>query len=195
MWKNVEKKNMLWYIKKKIHREEKIVKKLIVNSLIILYMIIAIFLTVLLLSYNDFKVTVIGGNTLIIIRDNELAPEYNKGDLVIVNSEDSVKEGQKVFYYESNDSKLKIRQGTIEEAKQVTSRDIAYTLDGEKKVAGKYIIGATEDAKVIKNAGKVLGILESKWGFLFIIVLPALLLVINQIGVVVSGIKEAKKEE
>ena len=170
-------------------------KKIITNILIIIYMIIAIFLTILLLSYNEFKVTEIGGNSLLVIKDNDLSPEYNKGDLVIVNSEDSVKEGQKVFYYESNDSKLKIRQGTIEETKQVTSRDIAYTLDGEKKVAGKYIIGATEDAKVIKNAGKVLGILESKWGFLFIIVLPALLLVINQIGVVVSGIKEAKKEE
>ena len=36
--------------------------------------------------------------------------------------------------------------------------------------------------------------LESKWGFLLVIVLPALLLVINQIGVVFEGIKEAKKE-
>lgn len=169
-------------------------KKIIVNILVIIYIIIAIFLTVLLLSYNDFKVTVIGGNSLIIIKDNDLSPEYNKGDLVIVNSEDSVKIGQKVFYYESNDSKLKVKQGVIEESEQVTSKDIAYTLDGEKKIAGKYIIGATETAKVIKNAGTVLGVLESKWGFLFIIVLPALLLVINQIGVVFSGIKEAKKE-
>mgnify|MGYP004613787437 CR=1 FL=1 len=170
-------------------------KKLILNILVIIYIVIAIFLTILLLSYNEFKVTEIGGNSLIIIKDNDLAPDYNKGDLVIVNSEDSVKVGQKVFYYETVDSKLKIKQGEIEDSEQVTSKDVAYTLDGEKKIAGKYLIGTTESAKVIKNAGTVLGILESKWGFLFIIVLPALLLVINQIGVVFNGIKEAKKEE
>ena len=170
-------------------------KKLILNILVIIYIVIAIFLTILLLSYNEFKVTEIGGNSLIIIKDNDLAPDYNKGDLVIVNSEDSVKVGQKVFYYETVDSKLKIKQGEIEDSEQVTSKDVAYTLDGEKKIAGKYLIGTTESAKVIKNAGTVLGILESKWGFLFIIVLPALLLVINQIGVVFNEIKEAKKEE
>ena len=149
-------------------------KKLILNILVIIYIVIAIFLTILLLSYNEFKVTEIGGNSLIIIKDNDLAPDYNKGDLVIVNSEDSVKVGQKVFYYETVDSKLKIKQGEIEDSEQVTSKDVAYTLDGEKKIAGKYLIGTTESAKVIKNAGTVLGILESKWGFLFIIVLPAL---------------------
>ena len=127
-------------------------KKIISNILIIVYMIIAIALTILLLSYNEFKVTEIGGNTLLIIKDNDLSPEYNKGELVIINSEDSVKVGQKVFYYDSNDSKIKIKEGTVEEIEQLTSRDTAYTLDGEKKIAGKYVIGATENAQVIQKA-------------------------------------------
>ena len=169
-------------------------KKIITNILIIIYMIIAIFLTILLLSYNEFKVTEIGGNSLLVIKDNDLSPEYNKGDLVIVNSEDSVKVGQKVFYYDSNDSKIKVREGVIEDVEQLTSKETAYTLEGEKKIAGKYLIGATDTAKVMQNAGTMLGVLESKWGFLFVIVLPALLLVINQIGVVFAGIKEAKQE-
>lgn len=171
-------------------------KKLITNILVIVYMIIAIILTILLLSYNDFKITVIGGKSLVIIRDNDLAPEYNKGELVIVNSEDSVKVGQEIFYFEKTDSKTKIRKGKVEEIKQLTSKDTAYTLDGgEKSIAGKYLIGLTDDAKVIPNVGTLLSIVESKWGFLFIIILPALLLAINQIGVVFSGIKEARKEE
>ena len=127
-------------------------KKIISNILIIVYMIIAIALTILLLSYNEFKVTEIGGNTLLIIKDNDLSPEYNKGELVIIISEDSVKVGQKVFYYDSNDSKIKIKEGTVEEIEQLTSRDTAYTLDGEKKIAGKYVIGATENAQVIQKA-------------------------------------------
>ena len=169
-------------------------KKLILNILVIIYIVIAIFLTILLLSYNEFKVTEIGGKSLIIIKDNDLSPEYNKGDLVIVNSEDSVKVGQKVFYYDSNDSKIKIKEGVIEDIEQLTSKETAYTLEGEKKIAGKYLIGATDTAKVMKNVGTVLGVIESKWGFLFVIVLPALLLVINQMGVVLAEIKEAKQE-
>lgn len=169
-------------------------KKLILNILVIIYIVIAIFLTILLLSYNEFKVTEIGGKSLIIIKDNDLSPEYNKGDLVIVNSEDSVKVGQKVFYYDSNDSKIKIKEGVIEDIEQLTSKETAYTLEGEKKIAGKYLIGTTDTAKVMKNVGTVLGVIESKWGFLFVIVLPALLLVINQMGVVLAEIKEAKQE-
>ena len=88
---------------KKIHKEENRMKKLIINILVIVYMIIAIILTILLLSYNDFKITVIGGKSLVIIKDNDLAPEYNKGELVIVNSEDSVKVGQEIFYFEKTD--------------------------------------------------------------------------------------------
>ena len=44
-------------------------KKLILNILVIIYIVIAIFLTILLLSYNEFKVTEIGGKSLIIIKD------------------------------------------------------------------------------------------------------------------------------
>ena len=146
-------------------------KKLILNILVIIYIVIAIFLTILLLSYNEFKVTEIGGKSLIIIKDNDLSPEYNNGELVIINSEDSVKVGQKVFYYDSNDSKIKIKEGTVEEIEQLTSKDTAYTLDGEKKIAGKYVIGATENAQVIQKAGTILSVLESKWGFLLVIVL------------------------
>ena len=43
-----------------------------------------------------------------------------------------------------------------------------------------------------------MGVFQSKWGFLFLIVFPALILVINEIGVVfknvVEVIQEAKQE-
>ena len=43
------------------------------------------------------------------------------------------------------------------------------------------------------NVGTILGILESKWGFLFLIVFPSLLAFIYEIGVVVSDIKNNKE--
>ena len=53
-------------------------KKILSNILFIIYVVVAIFITVCLLSYNDFKVTEFGDTSLVIIPDDELAPEYNR---------------------------------------------------------------------------------------------------------------------
>ena len=58
-------------------------KKVISNLIFIIYLIIAIFVTVCLLSYNDYKVTEFGDTSLIIVSDKKMQPDYNKGDLVI----------------------------------------------------------------------------------------------------------------
>ena len=56
-------------------------------------------------------------------------------------------------------------------------------------------MGTTKTATKIPTVGSVLGALESKWGFLFLIVLPALLLFFYQISVVISEIKENKADK
>ena len=66
--------------------------------------------------------------------------------------------------------------------------------DGEYEISDEYVIGPTSTATVMPNVGTVLGIIESRWGFLFLIVLPALIAFVNQIMVVATGIKQAKKE-
>ena len=76
----------------------------------------------------------------------------------------------------------------IEEAEKITSSETTYTLEGERKISGEYILGPANTAEIIPKVGTILGILQSKWGFLFLIVLPALLACVNQIGVVFSGI-------
>ena len=61
-------------------------KKAISNIIFTLYIIIAVFVTVCLLSYNDYKVTVFGDKSLIIISDNKMEPTFHKGDLVIATN-------------------------------------------------------------------------------------------------------------
>lgn len=170
-------------------------KKGITSILFGIYLVIAVLVTILLLSYNEFKVTQFGNYTLVLITDNGLAPEYNKGDLVIVNKEDPILTGRKAFFYDAYDEKIEIRLGVIEAAEKITESETTYTLEGERKISGQYVLGPANTTEVIPKMGTVLSILQSKWGFLFVIVFPALILFINQIGVVCSGIKEAKKEE
>ena len=74
-------------------------KKLISNAIFTIYFIIAIFVTICLLSYNDYKVSVFGNTSFIIVSDNKLEPTFNKGDLVIIGNDDEIQVGESVLYY------------------------------------------------------------------------------------------------
>lgn len=170
-------------------------KKLISNIIFVFYLVVAIFVTVCLLSYNDYKVTEFGETSLVIVSDKKMQPDYNKGDLVIIEKSDEIEAGDKAFYYDTYNQQIKVKLGTIEDVEKVSESEINYIIDGgEHKISSEYVIGPVSTASVMQNAGTILGILESKWGFLFLIVLPALLAFVNQAMVVASGIKEAKEE-
>ena len=166
-------------------------KKTVSNILFIVYVAIAIFVTVCLLSYNDFKVTEFGDYSLVIISDDGLEPNYKKGDLVIVNKKSPIITGRKAFFYNTYDRQIEIKLGTIEAAEKVTATETTYTLEGDRTISGQYILGPSDTAEVIPTVGGILEVLESKWGFLFIIVLPSLLAFIYQISVVVSELRSS----
>lgn len=167
-------------------------KKAISNFLFIAYAVIAIFVTVCLLSYNDFKVSVFGSKSLILVTDDSLAPKFKKGDLVIVDKKSDVLTGRKAFFYDKGDLQIDIKLGTVEAIEKVTSTESTYTFEGSLRKSGQYVIGPADGAEIIPTVGGILAILESKWGFLFLIVMPSLLAFIYQISVVVSEIRDSK---
>ena len=76
--------------------------KKVKHILISIYLILAILLTLTLLAYNDFKITEVGPYSLLVMRDDELAPEFNEGDLLIVNKNDEVITGRKAFFFDNS---------------------------------------------------------------------------------------------
>ena len=164
------------------------------HILISIYLILAVLLTLTLLAYNDFKITEVGPYSFLVIKDEELAPDFNEGDLLIVNKNDEVLTGRKAFFYDTSNEKIEVKLATIEKAERVNEQEVTYTLEGERKISSEYVLGPANTAEVIPTLGKVLGILQSKWGFLFLIVFPALILVINQIGIVFNNVIETLKE-
>lgn len=169
--------------------------KKIKGILFSIYLLIALVVTLLLLGYNDFKVTEMGTYSLLKITDNELASDnFNKGDLVIVNKDDEVLTGRKAFFYDTYNDRIEVRLGTVENVEKVTSTEKTYTFEGERKISGEYVLGPASTAEIIPTLGTVLSVLESKWGFLFIIVFPILIASINQITIVCSNIMKAYKE-
>src|SRR5574344_419611 len=163
-------------------------KKIILNVLFTIYAIIAVFTTVCLLSYNQYKITEFGNYSLVIINDDSLAPSYNKGELVIVNKTGNtkIKTGESLFFYNEQNRKVFVSVAKVVDQQPVTQTETTYTLDGDYKISSSKVLGSTNGVKIIKNLGTVLGVIESKWGFLFLIVLPSLIAFIYEIGTVVS---------
>ena len=170
-------------------------KKKFLSFIFIIYVVIAIFVTICLLSYNKFKITEFGDKSLLIISDDQMAPNFKKGDLVIADKKSKVITGRRAFFYTTSDRKVEIKLATVEAIKEVTNNEKTYTLEGGTEISSEYLIGTEDGTEIIPTVGQILMVLESKWGFLFLIVLPALLAFVNQIIVVISGIKEAKEKD
>lgn len=161
------------------------------------WLIVSIFVTVCLLSYNEFKVTTFGNHSLLIIDSDEMEPIFKEGDLLIVkrNSDSKIEVGDKVFYYNSTvNSKVLIYSDEVQEKEKVTKTETTYVLDGQK-VSGEYIIGKLDTTKAYHGLGALLGVFTSRWGFMFLVIFPTLFAIIYEIMLVVEARRAMKKEE
>ena len=157
----------------------------------IIYCIISIALTVCLLNYNDYNITVLGDKTLIIVRDEELEPNYQKGDLVIVtkNANRDITIGDKIFFYDDTQDQITVNIGNVVNKENINKKESTYTMNGDYPLSSEYVIGKTETSKVYHKLGSVLAVLESRIGFLFLIIFPILILFIYEIYAVIKEIK------
>lgn len=170
-------------------------KRFLGNTIFGIYAIIAIFVTICLLSYNQFKVTEFGEYSLIIINNNSLQPTYNSGDLAIINGAEKIDIGDEVFFYNTETEGVGISIAKVTNIEEVDRNEKTYTLTGDYKISSDYIIGNINGSAKMPVVGNVLGFLESKWGFLLLIVFPSLLAFIYQITVVYSEIRGVKEDE
>lgn len=162
-------------------------KTVLTNIIVILYIIVAITVTLCLLNYNEYKVTEFGDKTLIIINDETLEPNYSKGNLVIADKSTlkDTKVGEKIFFYSDN----KIKLGEVRQINEYEGMSNTYVLDGNYQVVEDEIIGNENSVKVYGVLGTILGVIESKWGFLFLIIFPAVLAFLHEIFQVIVELK------
>lgn len=154
-------------------------KRTLGNLIVIIYVIIAITVTLCLLNYNDYNVTEFGNNTLILITDDSLDPDYKEGDLIIAKKGNlgKIEVGDKIFFYNDKDIKL----GEVKQVNTYEGMSTTFILDGNHQVIEDDIIGSEDNVKVYNKIGKILSILESKWGFLFLIIFPSVLAFLHEV--------------
>ena len=171
--------------------------KVLLGILGLAYAAVAIFLTACLLKYNDYKITEFGDTSLIIVDNNELNPEFDKGSLVIASKADSknIEIGDKILFYNTYNNQVSLSLGQVELIEKISEKETTYTINGHVNISSEYLVGSVKDAKVYKNLGTVLGLLESRVGFLIIIIFPISLAFLYEIYVLILEVKRSIKEE
>ena len=171
-------------------------KKVLGTILIIIYAIIAVTVTILLLSYNDYKVSEINGYSICIVKDEKLEPTYKKGSLLIAKKTDkeSVKKGDHILVYKNiSNSEYEIKNREVKEILK-EGNHIIYLVDEDEQYDSEYLISKDSDIKSYEKIGTILGILESRWGYLFLVVIVSLILFLQEVFELVMEIKYGNME-
>ena len=166
-------------------------KRTLGTILFVIYAIIAIVVTILLLSFNEYNCSEIGGYTVYIVNHDGLEPEYKQGSILLIKktSDKNVKIGDDIFLYKViNSQEFEIINKELQ-GKVQQGRHVVYSVEGEENYDSSYFIGKAEDTTVIEGWGTLLSILQSKWGYLFCIVIVSLLLFLQEVFDLIIEIK------
>ena len=163
----------------------------ILKVLLIIYIILAIGVTVCLLSFNDYRVSEFGKYSLVLITDEEMEPDYHSGDLVVVkeNKPEDIHIGDKIFFY----SNYELNFAEVAEKQDLDRGRAIYILADNTNVVSDDVAGKAETSKVYPNIGMVLSIVESKWGFLFLVVFPSSIAFIYELYSFIVDVRESRK--
>ena len=169
-----------------------IIKSFILGVLGCIFFAFAISITVLLLNYNKYGLTQFGNTTLVMIRDDITSDSLKKGDLVFVKSEKIIdlEPGNEIFVYRIvGSNKVTVEVGKVG---QIYPDEDAVAFENGDIFSKQFVIGTSD--KVYNKIGTYLSIVESKWGFLFIILVPCLLIFIYEIYALIVEIKYGAEE-
>ena len=148
--------------------------------IIIAYVIL---ITSFILCRNKYGYTQIGDYTFdnVSLIDERNIEDTKKGDLLVVKDSNDIEVGDRIYYYAAYNEAFIVRSDTVVD---IESDDYSslYTVErnGEKvtiahtRVLGKY-------ANTYKGLGSVLDLLESRVGFLFLVLLPIMIVFIYQV--------------
>lgn len=169
-----------------------IIKSFIVGVLGCIFFTFAISMTVLLLNYNKYGLTQFGSTTMVMINEQISNETFKKGDLVLVKSRKiaDLKVGDEIFVYRIiSSNKITVEIGKVG---QIYLEEDAIALENGDTFSNEFIMGTSD--KIYNKIGTYLSIVESKWGFLFLVLVPCLLIFIYEIYALIVEIKYGAEE-
>ena len=170
----------------------KSIGKILFIIIVVIYLMVELFLAICLLNYNDYRITVFGNKFLLLLNE-DLDKKYKKNDLIIVTKKDGseVSVGDSIFFYNPGEN-FTVNYAEVTDITAHNNQTYTYKIGNTHNVYTDYYIG--KDTKVYRKIGGIMRFLESKWGFLLLIVLPTMVAVIYEFYAIIVEVIEFKKE-
>ena len=169
------------------------IKKILIGIIGTAYFIFALIMTILLLNFNDYGVTQFGNKSLVIINDEIASENYEKGDLVIVEGKkvDKIELGEEIFTYRIDSKGIpSIQVGIVGD---IYIEDDAIAFENGETYSMEFVAGVGTES--YEHLGTALSIIESQWGFLFIVLVPCFLIFIYEVYSLIVEIKYGAEED
>ena len=152
-----------------------------VCEVIIIFYVIVV--TAFILCKNKYGYTQIGDYTFdnVSLIDARNIEDADKGDLLIVRNSNNVHVGDRIYYYAAYNESYIVRSDYVVSmesddfsALYTIQRNGENTVVPSSRLLGKY-------STVYKKVGDILEVLESRIGFLFLVLLPIMIVFIYQV--------------
>ena len=160
--------------------------------LIIIYVIV---ITTFLLFRNKYGYTEVGNTTFVPLQIDtaEYIKDGKEGNLLVVKKTSNLNEGDLIYYYTTEEERYIVKSDYIKSVFNGDGNKL-YTLNDESgstvvsnRVLGKY-------ANQYAGFGTIFGLLTSKFGFLFLVLLPIMCIFIYQLYSLIMVLKYEKVE-
>lgn len=168
--------------------------KIILSIVVSIYLILIVFTTAFLLNRNDYGVSSFAGRYLVLVEEGEdgekQIEDYENNTLLFIKpvSNNDVETGQKVFFYDIPAGN-RIRYVEVVRKEKISDKETTFHLKDNTSVSSEYVLGTHESTTAFHFLGQLLYVLQSKWGFLFIVVFPLFLAFIYEIYAIYKEIK------
>ena len=154
--------------------------------LICIYIVIAVFTTFNLLTYNKLNISEFNNKHFIKLSDD--VGIYKKGSMLVVDKTDSYIAGENVFYCELKKDKCVVSYGKVD----TVMGD--QPMVNNQTISKKLILGKDNYVRVYPYIGGVMNFFESRWIYLCFIVLPLFIGFIFEIRMYIMESKKEKKK-
>ncbi len=154
-------------------------KRIILSVIAIIYLVISILMTSYLLHYNDYNISQFDDTSYVTLKDKK--GSYNAGSLLkIKKSIFEIKEGDGLFYYNTYNTSMEVEYGTVQSVEKISDTEVTYMVENGNYLSSQYILGGTGQTSSYP-LGSIVDFLASRWGYLFTIVLPILVVFIYEL--------------
>lgn len=170
------------------------VLKVLIGIVVTIYLVIVVFTTAYLLNRNDYGVSMFMGKYLVFVEDKALEPIYKSHALLVIDPVKNleVETGTMTFFYDTYATTKKIKFVEVTKREEINENEVTYTLKDNTKISSEYVLGTKNSTTALNLLGSFLYIVQSRWGFLFIVVFPLFLAFVYEIYSIYKEVKYKK---